>query len=186
MARETDVARIQRAQALLTANRSQGIAALEELANNGSVLSMIYLAEAYFSGPNIDVVKAECWFRSAYKHGCSRAMYGLGMIKWRAGYLRQAEIYFSEGASQNDPLSMYWLAYLLISDSKYGERFLEAEEFLNKSAALGSLKAKIVLGKFYVRGKYDLRKIPRGLSLLSSGLIEAFRVALRDPSNWRL
>jgi len=186
MACESDIANLERAHALTTTNRSQGIAALVELANKGSVMSMLYLAEAYYLGPNVDVPAAEFWFQSAQKHDCSKATYGLGVINYWSGRFDRAEEYFAEGASKNDPLCMYWLAHLRISGSEYDEQFLAAEKLLRKSSALGSLRAKIVLGKFYVFGKYGMRKIPKGLFLLSSGIIQSFCVAWRDPSSWRL
>src|SRR5258708_1777281 len=117
LAREKDADRFHHACALLSTNRPQGIAELETLAGQGSVMSMLCLGWTYYKkmGADIDLTTAEKWYKSAYQNGASTALISLGMIYFEQAEYPKAKKIFLDGVSQNDSVSMYWLGriYLL-------------------------------------------------------------------------
>jgi hypothetical protein len=186
MAREPDVKRLHDAYALLSANRPQGIAELEELANRGSVMSMLYLADAYQRGQGSDPIRAEKWYKSAYEAGSSTALFGLGAFYYRLRNYDAAEKIFADGVSKDDGVSMYWLASIYTVDSRHHGKSAQIKDLLERSIALGQIHAKHGLGLLFMKGRYGLRNVPRGFYLFFSGIFEAFKVTYRDPSSRRL
>ena len=186
MMREPDLERVRRAHALLSSNASRGMAALETLANEGSVLSMLYLAQAHQFGPYADSAKAERWYRSAYERGSATALFSLGSIAYRRGDYATAERYFAEGASKDDGPSTYWLATIYLTHPSQCADAEQVRVLLERAIKTGQIRAKHGLGLLYLRGQFGIRYIPRGIWLFVAGMIDAFRTTFRDPSNRRL
>jgi TPR repeat protein len=114
-AREPDLNRLGAARELVSTKFPQGIAELEALAREDSVISMLYLAQAYQREEGSDSTKAEMWYRSAYEKNSSTAFFGLGGIYYRRGDIDESEKIFMAGSSRNDVVSMYWLAVIYLS-----------------------------------------------------------------------
>jgi len=186
VAQERDVKRLQDAYALLSTNRQRALVELEELANGGSVLSMLYLAQTYASEPGADHARAEKWYRAAYERGSSTALFALGSKYFREGKYEEAEQIFSDGVSKNDGVSMYWLASLYIVDPRNRGEPDRIRDLVERSAALGQVRAKRDLASFLMKGRYGKREIARGLYLSFSSVIEAFLVGYRDPASRKL
>lgn len=186
MARELDPIRLHNAYSLLSSNPHQALRQLTELADQGSVMSKLYLAHAYQTGPNANREEAEKWFRAAYKDGASSAIFGLGGLYYREGNYLEAEKIFADGVSKNDGVSMYWLASIYLVDPRHQGKLAEVKELLERSIALGQVHARHGLGLLLLKGRYGIRNVPRGAYLFISGIISAAQVTWRDPTSRRL
>ena len=186
MAREPDLERLRQAHGFLSTNVARALADLETLAREGSVLSMLYLAQTYQLGPKPDPVKAERWYRSAYEKGSSTALFSLGTTYYRQGDYATAEKFFSEGVSKNDIPSMYWLATIYLVGPARPGHAEQARVLLEKAIQGGHVHAKHGLGLLYLKRRFGTRNMVRGLWLFLTGMIDAFRVTYRDPSSRRL
>jgi TPR repeat protein len=186
LAREPNLKRLQGAYALLSTDIEKGRSELEELANQGSVLSMLYLATSYKRGPHADQSKVERWYRAAYEKNALNAFSGLGTLYYGQGKYDLAEKIFVDGVSRNDAVSMYWLAKIYIEGPKLREKSDEIKHLLERSAAFGQVRAKNRLAFLLMRGRYGVTSIPRGVFLYFSSVVGGFRIALRDPEDRRL
>jgi TPR repeat protein len=186
LAREPDLERLRSAHALLSTNIAEGMVELEVLANAGSIMGMLYLAQAYELGQNADHVKAERWYRLAFERGSATALFSLGSIYYKRKDYVAAEKMFAEGASKNDAPSMYWLASIYLSTQSGPEKSEQARILLEDATKRGQVHAKHGLGLLYLKGRFGMKNIPRGLWLFLTGIIDAVRVTYRDPSSRRL
>ena len=186
MAQEPDVKRLQDAYALLRTDPPRALVELEELANRGSVVSMLYLGETYAKEPYVDRIKSEKWYKSAYHGGSATGLFALGALYYREGKYAEAEKTFADGVAKSDPVSMYWLASVYVVDARHRGKSTEIRTLLEKSATLGHIRAKHDLSLFLMKGRYGKRDVLKGIWLYITNLIDAFKVSYRDPTSWRL
>jgi TPR repeat protein len=186
---EPDVKRLSRAHTLLSIAPAEGIRDLEALAATGSVMAMLYLGQLYSLGQfgeDTNFEMAEKWYLSAYRHGSSSGLFNLGSLYYQSGKNTEAETIWSEGVAKDDAPSMYWLATLYLTDPYFGEKRGRAQELLEKAAAAGQVYAQMGLGIMYMRGRYGLGNIPRGLKLYLEGFVNAVCIKSHAPSDRRL
>jgi TPR repeat protein len=183
---EPDLPRLQTAYALLSTDLPKAILELEQLAEKNSALSMLYLGDAFKGGHYADPAKAERWYRAAYQKSVLNAFFGLGTLYYRQGRYEEAERVFAAGVARNDEVSMHWLARLYVRDRSQQHSFIEIKDLLERSMALGQIRAKNQLAFLLMQGRYGVASVPRGIFLYLSSLIEGFRVGLRDPDDRRL
>jgi len=186
LAREPDVRRLQDAYALLSTNPPRGLIELEELAKDGSVLSMLYLANAYKREPHADLSKTEIWYRAAYEKDSLDSIAGLGITYFQQKKYEAAEKVFERGVAHNDGVSMYWLARIYVEDPKHKGRYSDIKDLFERSMMLGQVRAKNQLAFLLMRGRYGIGNIPRGIFLYFSSVVDGFRIGLRDPDDRRL
>jgi len=186
MARERDLERLRNAYALLGEDKAQAITALTELAEHGSIVSMLYLAQYYLRQPNPDYANAEKWNRAAYEKGhSSTALFNLGTMYYSLRKLDLAEEIFFDGATKGNASCMYWLATLYFL-YKYLEKKQEIKSLLECAIKRGHVRSKHGLGRLLMKGHYGITNIPRGIYLYFSGMCESVRLADNDPSDPRL
>jgi hypothetical protein len=121
------------------------------LAEQGSVMSMIYIGNAYnrAMGVKIDRREAEKWFRRAAEKGLPLAYHKLGVH-----YLRMEEDVsksweaFEAGASLNYAPSLYVIGKLYISGLGCEKNPTKGAEFLVRAVKLGHLGAKAAYSKY--------------------------------------
>jgi TPR repeat protein len=183
LARERDVRVLDDAYSRLSDEPVRALKQFETLANNGSVLSMLYLANRYQRGPFEDLAKAEKWYRAAYEQRALNAVFGLGGLYYRQERLGAAEAVFSDGAANGDGVSMYWLASLYVKQGLLESKSEEIRNLLERSAALGQVNAKNQLGILYMKGRFGGRYLLRGLFLYLRSILDAFRVGYKDPDS---
>src|ERR1700722_9408152 len=172
--KEPDLAGLENAEALVSTDFPQARVKFEELANQGSVMAMLYLAFAL--SQRGDMEDAKRWYHAAYEKGSSTALFSWASIEYHTGNLREAERLWDEGVSKNDGPCMVWLAsrYLGTSDEA---KHAEARRLLEKAHEQGQLRATLLLGKSLATGKYGIGNIPRGLFLFLKFTFSAFGVA---------
>jgi len=182
MAAELDLGALRAAHALLSRDPRQAIPQLEALAARGSTMSMLYLAHVFRRGELKSPKDAEKWHRAAYERGALPAAFGLGAHYYDAGNIAEAEKYFSEGVAHDDPRAMFWLARLYRIN--FGnQKNAEVKNLLERSMALGHVRAKNRLAFLLMRGIYGISNVPRGVFLYVSSIVDGVRVANKDPDS---
>jgi TPR repeat protein len=183
---EQDELRLHEAKNRLATNFPQAKAELEDLADHGSVMAMLYLAHAFSERGEAGYVEAEKWYRMAYERNSSTALFSLAKLNYLRGNISEAEKIWTYGASKNDSPSMFWLASIYLDNLSDTAKRAQAKPLLENASALGQLRATYRLGRILLTGEYGLTKIPRGLLLCLKFLISGVRVAYRDPTSRRL
>jgi uncharacterized protein len=79
---EPSLEQLRHAYALLTKEPIQALEQLRELAGRGSVMSMVYIANAHRRGRGVDrdLPRAKEWYSKASERGSALASYELGRI----------------------------------------------------------------------------------------------------------
>lgn len=183
---EQNAARVENARALLSTVPSQAVAELEELANGGSVMAMLFLAAAHNKRGEVGWVEAEKWYRMAYRRGSSTALFCLGTKNYHAGNIDEAERLWTDGVSRGDGPSMFCLASLYLDNSSDAAKHAQAKILLEEASALGQVRAAYRLGRMSMAGKFGVANIPKGALLCLKSLISAGKIYYREPMSPRL
>jgi len=106
-------------------------------------------------------------------------------------YYRQAnfdlaEKMFIDGASSGDGAAMYWLARIYMRRQVTEENSSKIKILLEDAIARGQVRAKNSLAFLSMKGRYGKKNIPKGVFLYFSSLVDAFKVAVRNPDDPRL
>jgi TPR repeat protein len=102
---EPDLNRLRRARAMLKVDERKALEEFEELANQGSLMSMLYLGWQYIgpseTGNNLD--QAEIWFRRATNGGSILGSFYLGTLYRNSGRYSDALETYNIGADKRYP-----------------------------------------------------------------------------------
>ncbi|MCQ1571605.1 sel1 repeat family protein [Neorhizobium galegae] len=183
--KEPDLNGLKQALELMNMDFLKGVAALEQLADDGSIASMFYLADAYGTDrfQSKDLQKAEYWFSrsndAGWRHGAfmlARLLYDRGDYPAAFGLFR--------GAAENDHVpATFWTGYLLsrgegtTRDEQYGFTLME------NAASRGHLTAKRKLIGMYFRGRSGNKGFLRGLWMVPSLIADMAVIIFRG--SWR-
>jgi hypothetical protein len=160
---------VDEAVALRKTDPKAGFLKLQELAEHGSVWSMVKVAACYRTGLGVaaDAAQAEEWYRRASEQGCESALLNYCSLLISRGDRNAAEAAYSVAAAKDWAPALFWLAQSRTKRSKSHKTLLEVRPLIERAAALGSPNAKWILARNTALGRYGLRKIPRGLRLVS-------------------
>lgn len=183
---EPDLFKLNEAYGLLETNPGRAIGELESLAENGSVLSMIYLGWVYQTGKNMDLKKAESWLRRACDKGAKLAIYYLGHFYLKQREYEKAREIFMYGDSSDYTPATYCLAEMYVDGSGVNKQIEKARELLEKATALGHVFAKRSLAKLLMSGQFGFFNVFRGFFLLLGALKDGLVVGIKEPSSDRL
>src|SRR6478752_6407261 len=113
---EPDLDELRRLHGLLSTDPGRALAGLKELADRGSLMSMVYVANAYRKGigTSVDTSRSEDWYRRAAAAGSALASYELGRICLDAKDYEGAHREFSDSAAKEYPPSMNLLAMMYV------------------------------------------------------------------------
>ncbi|MBZ0182186.1 MAG: dynamin family protein [Melioribacteraceae bacterium] len=134
--------------------------------------SLNQLGLFYLNGIGVDKdeQKAFNYFLRASKQINSEAFTNLGLCYLNGigvdKDLNKSKYYFEKGASFNNPIAQYHLAYHLIFEEK--SSFSEAEILLQKTSKAGFLPAAVLYGKLLVAGEVIPKNIDLGLKFLEA------------------
>ncbi len=162
---------------------SETIKLLEDLANRGSLMSMIYIAWAYEKGSGVlvDDNQVVLWYRRAINNGSDLATYYLGHFYLKKKDYIQAKDVFSIGALRDYSPSMYCLGCMHLEGTGCKKNENEALILFKKASKLGHVFAKRSLAGMYLSGKYGLVNMVNGLLLFFSALKDYFIIIMKDP-----
>lgn len=179
---EPDVVALRNARSALSTNPSQAINALEELAARGSLLSRIYLGQAFLSGIGgaVDLNASEKWYRSAAESGSVFAFYCLGRVYLRMKDYTRAEEAFRKAATDDYPPALRMLGFMYLRGYTGFRDWNRAKELLEQATAKGDFYAKGYLAGLLVHGPswfvfrspFRPRETFRGLVLWFSGWLD--------------
>ncbi|NOU22598.1 MAG: sel1 repeat family protein [Methyloglobulus sp.] len=158
---------------------------LEDLANRGSLMSMIYIAWAYEKGNGVvaDENQVISWYRRAINSGSDLATYYLGHFYLKRKDYIQAKEVFNIGALKDYSPAMYCLGCMYLEGTGCEENQDEALKLFKKASMQGHVFAKRSLAGMYLSGKYGLANIVNGLFLFFSALKNSFIIQMKDPDS---
>lgn len=183
LAREPDIKRLQDAYALVSTSPPQAIRELETLAGEGSVQSMVYLSWAYRKLP--DRAMSEKWAKAAYENDSATGLYRLGLTYWEKGDRAGATAIFQDGAFRDDFVSKYWVAKILLAGPDGDAKMNEIRRLLEESSSQGHSLAKNTLAFLFMKGRYGIHNVPKGIGLYFASLVDAVRFGGRNPTDPR-
>jgi uncharacterized protein len=185
---EPDMDELRRLHALLSANPSQALVGLRGLAERGSLMSMIYVANAHSKGIGTDVNprQAEEWYRRAIVGGSVLASYELGRNFLEKKDFRGAQEMFSAGTEKVYPPSMHMLALMHLRGQGVPVDLTKARNLLEMAVAQGHVFSKRNLGLLLMKGRFGIRQFFRGILLLLASAKDVLITAARDPLSDRL
>lgn len=192
MDREPDLERLRHAYSLLRTDHSSAIVELEKLANVGSLMSVLYLADFYARDTNADEEETEKWLKRAYEQGSARGLICLAAHYEKSGKYADAEKLYLNGISSNDGQSKYRLAKLYMKTNRYSIVSPEIRKLLESAAEQGQARAMRDLWSLHIKGVFGVRNIPKGIFLLFYFLSRGFVLSFRrrpdayGPSDRRL
>lgn len=184
LAKEPDAEALYYAHALLLTKSEEGLSALSALAEKGSVMALLYIANELKLKGKDKFTAAEEWYRAAYKKMSATALLNLALIYCDTGRYDEAKLVWKDGASNGDAPSMYWLANLYLSQCKGKEN--EAIILLEKANSMGQLRAAHDLAMILIRDRRSIRDVVRGLALYCMAIVKTLRIAYRNPTSRRL
>ena len=185
---EPDLDALRRSHAMLAANPLEALKELRKLADRGSVMSMIYIANSYRTGVGTDkdLYQAQEWYRCAAQKGSPLAAYELGRIYLEENNYVKAREAFESGSAKNYAPSMHMLARMYLLGTGVTRDISRAKDLLEQAVSLGHVFSKRNLGVLLLKGCFGPSKIPRGILLIASAIKEAVYLGLHDPTSDRL
>lgn len=173
-----------RARDLLHTNKwSQGIDILEQLAKDGSILSMLLVADEMRSGGWIfyqDLPGAVQWYSKAIESGSVRGLYGLALTQMKMKCFKEAVASLEAACSRLYPPAFGALGDVHFRGLGVKPDRRTAEQFWRKAASMGHLVSKLNLVSCQVRGLYGVSGFFEGLAKL---LPTAFEIATQRSTN---
>jgi len=149
---------------------ARAFASLLALAEAGSVIAMNIVGECYrwsLLGVTEDRPRAEHWFEKAFAGGSQRALLNYGRLLFWRGDPGAAEAVFRVGAVDDWAPAHYWLARTLLGQPTSARTRTEARLLLQRAAAQGHPAARRLLGREMAWGRFGLKWVPTGFTLLS-------------------
>lgn len=182
--KEPDIDRLRAAYELLSADPQRARHEFQSLADQGSLMSLVYLAYIYADGIGTpaDLTKAEELYRRAYAGGSTTARFRLGRLYWTMKNYKSARDLFEIGAAQRDPRSMYWLArgYLLEKDREHRDR---AMQLLKQASSTGHVQSELTLARTMMTGHLGVKSIFCGFWRSIRIAFLGGKLAVFDPKN---
>src|SRR5438445_575947 len=127
---EPDLEALHRFHGMLSTDPVAALAGLKELADRGSTMSMVYIAEAYRNGTGtgVDLLQSNEWFRRATDAGSMLASYELARNYRTAKDHEKAIEMLSLGAENRYPPSMHMLGACYATGSRVPKNLNKARE----------------------------------------------------------
>lgn len=186
--REPDIDLLRVAYDMRKTNPSQAQAGLQQLAERGSVMSMVYLAQMYESGigVQIDSAMAENWYKLASDRGSVLATYQLGRLLLNKHDYSSAERLFLSGLEAGYAPAIHMLGLMYKRGQGVPKDMDQARHFFERAMDLGHIYAKRNLAIAMLKGNFGLRNIPKGLGLFISGIKDVPGALYKDRYGDRL
>jgi TPR repeat protein len=130
---------------ILGGDWQRGLPELEELANRGSIMSILLIADAMRAGwmYSKDLPRAEAWYRVAVKSGSARGLFGLGLTHLLMGRYSEAIQELEEASdARNFPPALNTLAGIYFRGDGVKVDRRRALNLWRRAASLGHLPAK--------------------------------------------
>jgi TPR repeat protein len=165
-----DIDQARAAIAMLQTDPVEAFQQLLSLADRGSLSGMGQVAYCYYSGKYgvlRDTSRGEEWYRRAYEAGSQRALlsYARVLAARKEYHLRKAA--YLAGDAKGWASATFGLAMCLRERAKTPTTLAEVRRLLEKAQDQGSPAATFILSRLYMKGRFGLGHIPRGLLMNS-------------------
>lgn len=179
---EPDQARLYRAHNMLQTSPVAALRELKELAALGSVMSMVYLGDAYKLGKGTDISlpDAESWYRRAADTGSPLGIYFLGRLYFASKRYTQAIEVFSVAAESDYAPAVHFLGRMYASGKGVKKDLVKAELLLERASKSGSVLAKGVLAHLLTHTNASPSRFARGALLYVSALMSLVVVVITE------
>lgn len=180
-ANEPDLEELHRLYTLLTTDPKAALIGLEQLSGRQSMMSMWYLADAYYMGSYApqDIDKAKYWYDQADKAGSMESAYMLGRICARQKKYNEALAAFSRSAAQGYSPAMYRLALMYRDGIEVKRDIARCRLLLEDATSRVNLFAKRDLATLYIKGAFGFKSIAYGFWLLATLVVDLACVIIR-------
>lgn len=186
---EPDMEGFRIAHRLLSSNPKEALVKFRELAERGSMLSVVQLANAYWKGVGVecDITRAETYYRRAENMGSLYAYYALGRMLMSLNRTDEAISAFSYASAKGYPPAIHYLGRMYFMGKGVGKNPVLGRQMLERAARKGSLAAKVTLSGLLIRDTRHPWNIIRGLWTRFTAICEIFIVVLaQGPASERL
>jgi TPR repeat protein len=185
--KEPDLEALRNGCRLLQSNPRDGLSLLKALAERGSLMSLLYLGEAYRKGEGLDtdLEKAETWFRRGADTGSAIASFHLAMFYREVNRYPDA---ISEFSKHSDifPASAYRLGRMYQNGEGTNVDMGKTVELWEQASGLGHVYAKRNVAFLLMSGRRGFHKIPAGISLLFEAFGNLWSTSSKDPPSYLL
>jgi TPR repeat protein len=182
---EPDLDRFRRARAAQRIDPRRGLQVLEELAELGSIASIIHTGFAYQRGNGVskDLERAEYWYRRATDAGSLEGSFRLGGLCRTCGQFDEALAAYSIGASQEFPASLYWMGRMYFNGMGVGPDAEKAIQLWQQASAKGHPYAARNLAFARLNGRYGVGGVFRGVAMWLSAMRKGAAIIFRNPQS---
>ena len=192
--KEPDIARFEQAREMLAPNNllardaPTAINELEELAARGSIASMWYLGWAFERGKVVPVNKAraEKWFRLGAEQGPLSMRRNLAAFYMNDNRFAEAKPILELLTEQNFPPGVRMLGRMYANGLGVERDIPKARELLERASASGNIRAKILLAKYWMSGKFGKKRRLRAFVLAWQATRDKDHLESVFPSSSRL
>lgn len=142
------------------------IRSMEALASKGSVMAILYVADALQTGwiyGTKHPERAEDWYRVAAEAGSSRALHELGVTQRHRGDFDAAVSSITSAISQNYPPAINAMAIMKFRGLGVPRDREEARALWVRAADLGHAPSSRNLAMAYLNGVFGWWRVPLGL-----------------------
>ena len=157
--KECDLAAVSQANELLKSDPQNGRLQLQDLAENGSVWSMLLLGWCYQAGSagTVDYEKAIHWYQLASGADCDQAQLRLARL-----YLHRKDFdccadMIADWRNRRWSPATYYVAFAKLMQPRTTTRLNEARELFERSAMRGDVKAQGWLAMLYLQGAFGFK-----------------------------
>jgi hypothetical protein len=167
---------------MLQSDSANALIELKALAESGSIMSMVYLGDAYKlgKGTKIDLSRAEEWYRRAADKGSLLGSYSLGRLYFRLKRYVEAKNAFSVAAARDYIPAVHFLGRMYASGKGVEKDSVKAEQLLERASKNGSVLAKGVLAYLLTHGHLSPLRFLRGMWLYLGMWVDLFIVVCTE------
>jgi hypothetical protein len=178
---DPDLKNVNEAYRLRTTDRIKSFLSLEEFAEKGSKVSLLYISDMFMRGVNLNdiTVRSKHWNELAKKLHLDAASYRFGSGFYRDGDFPSAFDAFSWGASDGYAPSIYRLASMYLHGKFVEKDFKKARELLELAAQKGNVFAKKDLAHILLMKNFGISGKIKGFGLFCVLIFYQIDVILR-------
>lgn len=166
---EAQKERFDQALGALDSNPENAFTTFRELAREGSVVSMHFVAWCYSTGTGVraNSSRARSWYRKAIAAGSWRATIDYARLLDEGGWYSECDEVLNDGVNAGLATSHYWLAKLRYQRAPGRKAARAAKDLLEYAVDRGHLGAQKGLSNLYLSGRLGIRNIPKGFRLMN-------------------
>jgi hypothetical protein len=179
---EPDLVRLRQAQQLIETDPVKALSLLEQLSEEGSVISRLMVGDMYSSGVlgGPDLQAAEIWYRKAADAGSLSARYYLGRQYRRQARHEKALHEFQFAAARGYVPAIHFLGRAYLLGNGVAKDRKRARQLFERAAEQGNIPAKAAVASMIIADGPTLCERLEGYLLRISALYDFARTVFKD------